>query len=59
LKKNAVKIRYVYDTLQPGQVLSSSHFKSPGTATYAHPPEILAEKDRTICREVCPVILHK
>jgi len=26
MKKSAVRIRYGYDTLQPGQVLTSSYF---------------------------------
>jgi len=55
MNKNPVRKSYRYDTLQPGQVLSSSHFRQQATP-HMQTPEILAAKDGTIYREGCPVI---
>ena len=49
---------YGYDSLQPGQVLSSSHF------SHQAPPHMQNARDPSVerwnyCREGCPAIFHK
>jgi len=58
MKKSPVREGYGYDSLQPGKFLVVPNF-SPGASTYAKPPEILAAKDGTFCREGCPAISQK
>ena len=59
MKRSPVTKSYGYDSLQPGQVLSSFHFCTPGASIYAKQAEILAAKVGTIWGEDCPLIFHK
>ena len=59
MKKSPVRKSYGYDTLQPGQVLRSSHLRHQAPPYMQSRQRSKRAKDGTICREGCTVIFYK